>query len=763
MPKFLGNKKDKTGSLTKARRTKSELLLLGSIGGLTGEALVGAILVSRFLANFFKPRNNASKDVNENVVTPEAKQTQPVLQPPAPKILPEQPKDDLEKDNEVEFFQNLNKKINDPKEANTSFFKDINKLLLDKDRDTSLKDIERILHIHTKLLQSIDLNTGKIDSEVKKSIPSELDKDLLLSKERKNEFVHQGNEHLIGPKSEEPQKESKTSGLTKLAEDALAATLTGLGLKAASGLIKKLFSTSFIAEMAESAGGAIIAALTAPETIVVLGGALLAYFIGPKAKELFDKQVEHKTEEGLSNNYTNTIRDRLNKGEKLEDIKKDLVEKGKKAEAEHPELPSGSTEREINSAIDQVSPSYLPTKESAPEIQKGSQPWTPPSGYKSPVSVNLSGEETPSEEPTPVNNTNKSTIDQLVENLPATPQTQIENQQTKQQNSSALDVSAFPVKTPKTSQGLDVSAFPVKKYEPKSTSDTSNIKYESGKIPPQIAELALETEKQTGVPAKLTVAQWAVESGYGLHTIYGTNPFGITKSSMAPQGDFKSTTEDLTYGQYQQLSSFPDIKNVEPWEKAKPSAKDPNKKTIHLERKFAKYASLKDAFIDHAKLLANPKGIYAERFEKYKKTGDLKQFIHDISNAPANPQPGHDRGAYGTDTRMEDTLNQISFSPKVTSALDSQKNNEQPDMIAQLPSVDLLKRNPDTGTSIRSNSLSNELQKSSSSKPIVVPMPVPSGSGSNSGQNISTVVVPAPIRNSDDTYKDANILSWRNT
>ncbi len=51
------NLKPKTGNLgawSKVRRTKSDMLILGALGGLTGEAIVGGILLTRFLSDLNK-------------------------------------------------------------------------------------------------------------------------------------------------------------------------------------------------------------------------------------------------------------------------------------------------------------------------------------------------------------------------------------------------------------------------------------------------------------------------------------------------------------------------------------------------------------------------------------------------------------------------------------------------------------------------------------------------------------------------------------
>ena len=46
-------------------------------------------------------------------------------------------------------------------------------------------------------------------------------------------------------------------------------------------------------------------------------------------------------------------------------------------------------------------------------------------------------------------------------------------------------------------------------------------------FPPEIIKAACLAEKTTGCPAELTLAQWALESGYGRYDMDANNYFGI--------------------------------------------------------------------------------------------------------------------------------------------------------------------------------------------------------------------------------------------
>lgn len=85
---------------------------------------------------------------------------------------------------------------------------------------------------------------------------------------------------------------------------------------------------------------------------------------------------------------------------------------------------------------------------------------------------------------------------------------------------------------------------------------------------------AKAAEAKTGIPASVTYAQWALESGYGKHTPAGSNnPFGIKARHGQPY--VEALTTEVIGGKSQQVMA-----------------------------RFAKYASLGAAFAAHANLLA---------------------------------------------------------------------------------------------------------------------------------------------------------------
>lgn len=85
---------------------------------------------------------------------------------------------------------------------------------------------------------------------------------------------------------------------------------------------------------------------------------------------------------------------------------------------------------------------------------------------------------------------------------------------------------------------------------------------------------ARTAEGKYGVPARVTYAQWALESGYGQHMPTGSNnPFGIKARDGEPYAE--AMTTEVVNGQ-----------------------------SVRMMQKFAKYRTLADAFEAHARLLA---------------------------------------------------------------------------------------------------------------------------------------------------------------
>jgi hypothetical protein len=95
-----------------------------------------------------------------------------------------------------------------------------------------------------------------------------------------------------------------------------------------------------------------------------------------------------------------------------------------------------------------------------------------------------------------------------------------------------------------------------------------------GKVPPDVADAAIESRKKWTVPASVTVAQWAVESAWGASMPPGSNnPFGI--KAVGDQPAVESPTHEVVKGE-----------------------------TITISARFRMFDSLNQAFDEHGRLLA---------------------------------------------------------------------------------------------------------------------------------------------------------------
>ncbi len=100
-----------------------------------------------------------------------------------------------------------------------------------------------------------------------------------------------------------------------------------------------------------------------------------------------------------------------------------------------------------------------------------------------------------------------------------------------------------------------------------------------GRVPPDVVEAARASFKQWGVPASVTLAQWAVESAWGVAMPPGSNnPFGM--KAVGDQLAVQSMTREVLGGQ-----------------------------SVTVSAKFRQFASLAEAFDQHGRLLATA-GVY---------------------------------------------------------------------------------------------------------------------------------------------------------
>lgn len=140
------------------------------------------------------------------------------------------------------------------------------------------------------------------------------------------------------------------------------------------------------------------------------------------------------------------------------------------------------------------------------------------------------------------------------------------------------------------------------------------------------APLAVGTEDFWGLPAEITLAQWAIESEWGTEIPLGSNnPFGIKSVGTEPFVTV-STTEYV------------------------------GGKIVTMEQNFRIFPTLSDAFAAHACLLTEDE-LYAPKFAKYELDHDLNKFIAALS------------AKYSTSPTYASDLIAMTMNPHITEAL----------------------------------------------------------------------------------------------
>jgi murein DD-endopeptidase MepM/ murein hydrolase activator NlpD len=258
------------------------------------------------------------------------------------------------------------------------------------------------------------------------------------------------------------------------------------------------------------------------------------------------------------------------------------------------------------------------------------------------------------------------------------------------------------------------------------------INYRPGQVPPEIAEMAVKMEKETGIPAAVTIAQWATESGWGQKSI-GNNVFGITKARRHTKSQTKSTTEDITYDQLMKFNpeERASVRTLDgqpitgPWQ---------GKMKVKMDRQFADFDTLEDAFRDHARLLSANTGPYKTAFDRYKMTGDVQGFIRDISPT------------YATDRNYSNVIGRIAGQRNVIDAIGSSRQAlgvaPPPVTVAQAPTMgrDIMRTTAENAQMARALT-----QPSQGSTLNVAPV--------NVNQQTTSIVADLKARNTENTHK----------
>jgi len=149
----------------------------------------------------------------------------------------------------------------------------------------------------------------------------------------------------------------------------------------------------------------------------------------------------------------------------------------------------------------------------------------------------------------------------------------------------------------------------------------------------QVAQIAVELEVETGCPARLMIAQWALESQWGAKPAGNANYFGIKKADRHTMCCTVTTHEVV------------------------------NGKSVVEKLEFADYPSLEDSCRDYAWLITHG-APYAAAWTRYQHDHDLDTLIAAVARVYAT-DPGYTRLA-------EAIAGQINVTEAVADAAQSQ-------------------------------------------------------------------------------------------
>lgn len=151
------------------------------------------------------------------------------------------------------------------------------------------------------------------------------------------------------------------------------------------------------------------------------------------------------------------------------------------------------------------------------------------------------------------------------------------------------------------------------------------------------ANAAVGCEKKTQVPAELTLAQWAVESGWGLHSP-GNNPFGIKASTLSDPSSRQllETHEWLTNEEREQFLSRMPGRTAE---LVVPVRNNGSRSLYQCQDWFVKFDTLQQAFEAHARAVVygHP---YAKAWQNYISYHSVEGLIRGIAPVYATA-PGY--------------------------------------------------------------------------------------------------------------------------
>jgi flagellum-specific peptidoglycan hydrolase FlgJ len=150
----------------------------------------------------------------------------------------------------------------------------------------------------------------------------------------------------------------------------------------------------------------------------------------------------------------------------------------------------------------------------------------------------------------------------------------------------------------------------------------------------EVAQIAVRLEKETGCPAQLLIAQWAIESKWGEKPVGHANYFGTKRAACHTQWCAVTTHEVFTPAQ---LETWNHQHTTKP---ARLVAILPDSSLrVEIHDGFAGYDSLDASCQDYAWLITNGAPYHAA-WEQYQKDRDLPVLIPAVARVYAT-DPGY--------------------------------------------------------------------------------------------------------------------------
>ncbi len=151
----------------------------------------------------------------------------------------------------------------------------------------------------------------------------------------------------------------------------------------------------------------------------------------------------------------------------------------------------------------------------------------------------------------------------------------------------------------------------------------------------EFARLAVESEAESGIPAEMICAQWAVESNWGLLVTGKNNYFGIKKAARHASGTWCKTREI-----FKSIEAMNAAVGSGQIRDAKLKSNKPGAIEVMCMAEFADYPTQLEAVNDIARLITMPDGPYKAGWTKFCLNHDAEQLMRDIASTYATG-PGY--------------------------------------------------------------------------------------------------------------------------